>query len=123
MSADIAASFQSVAVKHLCHRVKRGITWARDALAAEAAAEAAAAGAGSSSGASSSSSSSGSSSSSSGGGAEIKHLVIAGGVASNQYIRQQIGKVAADAGLQLVVPPARWCTDNGVMVAWAGLER
>jgi tRNA A37 threonylcarbamoyltransferase TsaD len=31
--------------------------------------------------------------------------------------------VATAAGLQLVVPPPRWCTDNGVMVAWAGLER
>jgi hypothetical protein len=32
-------------------------------------------------------------------------------------------QVAQDAGLQLVVPPPRWCTDNGVMVAWAGIER
>ena len=26
-------------------------------------------------------------------------------------------------GLQLVLPPPRWCTDNGVMTAWAGIER
>jgi N6-L-threonylcarbamoyladenine synthase len=25
--------------------------------------------------------------------------------------------------LDLIVPPARLCTDNGVMVAWAGIER
>jgi len=23
----------------------------------------------------------------------------------------------------LVLPPPKWCTDNGVMVAWAGVER
>jgi hypothetical protein len=32
-------------------------------------------------------------------------------------------QVADAAGMQLVVPPARWCTDNGVMVGWAGIER
>lgn len=32
-------------------------------------------------------------------------------------------QVAEAAGLQLVFPPPRWCTDNGVMVAWAGVER
>eukprot|EP00775_Hariotina_reticulata_P010771 gene10771-10927_t len=31
--------------------------------------------------------------------------------------------VADAAGLQLVFPPPRWCTDNGVMVGWAGIER
>lgn len=25
--------------------------------------------------------------------------------------------------MQIVVPPAKWCTDNGVMVGWAGVER
>jgi tRNA A37 threonylcarbamoyltransferase TsaD len=32
-------------------------------------------------------------------------------------------QVAEAAGLQLVFPPPQWCTDNGVMVAWAGMER
>jgi tRNA A37 threonylcarbamoyltransferase TsaD len=32
-------------------------------------------------------------------------------------------QVAEASGMQLVVPPARWCTDNGVMVGWAGVER
>ncbi len=31
--------------------------------------------------------------------------------------------LAASEGLELVLPPPRWCTDNGVMVAWAGVER
>ena len=31
--------------------------------------------------------------------------------------------VAEGAGLELVAPPPELCTDNGVMVAWAGAER
>jgi hypothetical protein len=101
--------------------VRRGIGWARDALDA-AAAGAAGATEGGASG-SGSSGGSGGGSGSSGGGSAIRQLVVAGGVASNQYIRQRLAAVAAAAGLELVVPPPRWCTDNGVMVAWAGIER
>lgn len=52
-----------------------------------------------------------------------RHLVVAGGVAANQHIRSQLRELASKQGLELVVPPPRWCTDNGVMVAWAGVER
>ncbi len=31
--------------------------------------------------------------------------------------------VAEKRGLELAVPPPKLCTDNGVMVAWAGVER
>ena len=31
--------------------------------------------------------------------------------------------VAEQSGLELAVPPPKLCTDNGVMVAWAGVER
>ncbi|HZY53901.1 MAG TPA: tRNA (adenosine(37)-N6)-threonylcarbamoyltransferase complex transferase subunit TsaD [Reyranella sp.] len=50
-------------------------------------------------------------------------LVVAGGVAANQAIGAGLRAVAADAGGRLVVPPIPLCTDNGVMVAWAGAER
>jgi N6-L-threonylcarbamoyladenine synthase len=50
-------------------------------------------------------------------------LVVAGGVAANAYLRQRLETLASDLTLRLVVPPPRLCTDNGVMVAWAGLER
>ena len=50
-------------------------------------------------------------------------LVVAGGVAANQAIGDGLRAVAADAGARLVVPPIPLCTDNGVMVAWAGAER
>lgn len=50
-------------------------------------------------------------------------LVVAGGVAANQAIGGGLRAVAAEAGAQLAVPPIPLCTDNGVMVAWAGAER
>jgi N6-L-threonylcarbamoyladenine synthase len=50
-------------------------------------------------------------------------LVVAGGVAANGAVRAALAGVAAKAGLPLVAPPVRLCTDNAVMVAWAGIER
>ncbi|MCI28661.1 putative tRNA N6-adenosine threonylcarbamoyltransferase mitochondrial-like, partial [Trifolium medium] len=48
--------------------------------------------------------------------------VVSGGVASNQYVRARLDTVVKKNGLQLVCPPPRLCTDNGVMVAWTGIE-
>ena len=48
---------------------------------------------------------------------------MAGGVAANASVRSALQTVAEAAGLSLVCPPPRLCTDNGVMVAWAGAER
>ena len=50
-------------------------------------------------------------------------LVVAGGVAANQVIRTRLQDVAKGRGARLVLPPLALCGDNGVMVAWAGLER
>jgi N6-L-threonylcarbamoyladenine synthase len=50
-------------------------------------------------------------------------LVVAGGVAANQAIRQVLLRLTQQAGLPLAVPPAHLCTDNGAMIAWAGIER
>jgi N6-L-threonylcarbamoyladenine synthase len=50
-------------------------------------------------------------------------LVVAGGVAANQYLRSRLGDLAAAHGLALAAPPPDLCTDNGAMIAWAGLER
>jgi N6-L-threonylcarbamoyladenine synthase len=50
-------------------------------------------------------------------------LVVAGGVAANAFLRACLARLAEEQGLRLIVPPPAWCTDNGVMVAWAGLER
>jgi N6-L-threonylcarbamoyladenine synthase len=50
-------------------------------------------------------------------------LVVAGGVAANQAIGAGLRDAVVEAGARLVVPPIPLCTDNGVMVAWAGAER
>uniref|UniRef100_A0A3Q1BV87 N(6)-L-threonylcarbamoyladenine synthase n=1 Tax=Amphiprion ocellaris TaxID=80972 RepID=A0A3Q1BV87_AMPOC len=50
-------------------------------------------------------------------------LVVSGGVASNQYIRKALMIITEMTGLHLLCPPAKFCTDNGVMIAWNGLER
>ena len=50
-------------------------------------------------------------------------LVVAGGVAANLYLRSRLESLAARHGAQLVAPPIKLCTDNGAMIAWAGLER
>ena len=50
-------------------------------------------------------------------------LVVAGGVAANAAIRTALTQQAAAYGYTMVAPPIRLCTDNAVMVAWAGLER
>ncbi|KAL6124411.1 hypothetical protein ACLB2K_076923 [Fragaria x ananassa] len=84
--ADIAASFQRVAVLHLEERCERAIEWA---LKIEP---------------------------------SIKHMVVSGGVASNQYVRARLDQIVTKNNLQLVCPPPSLCTDNGVMVAWNGIE-
>lgn len=50
-------------------------------------------------------------------------LVVAGGVAANNTIRAALGVAAERRGFRLAIPPPRLCTDNAVMVAWAGIER
>jgi N6-L-threonylcarbamoyladenine synthase len=51
------------------------------------------------------------------------HLVVAGGVAANRALRASLSSLAAHHGLVFVAPPPMLCTDNGAMIAWAGLER
>ena len=52
-----------------------------------------------------------------------KTLVIAGGVAANGPLRARLEALAGQEGLSFVAPPPRLCTDNGAMIAWAGIER
>jgi N6-L-threonylcarbamoyladenine synthase len=53
----------------------------------------------------------------------IQHLVLCGGVAANRGLRARAGELAARQGLTLHVPPPVSCTDNGAMIAYAGLQR
>ncbi|XP_010303241.1 tRNA N6-adenosine threonylcarbamoyltransferase, mitochondrial isoform X1 [Balearica regulorum gibbericeps] len=50
-------------------------------------------------------------------------LVVSGGVASNQYIRKGLQTLADANDFAFLCPPPRLCTDNGVMIAWNGIER
>jgi N6-L-threonylcarbamoyladenine synthase len=50
-------------------------------------------------------------------------IVAAGGVASNDAIRRAMARYCGEAGVKLVIPPPPLCTDNGAMIAWAGIER
>lgn len=52
-----------------------------------------------------------------------RHLVVAGGVAANLVLRQALAELCDRLHMTLVAPPVRLCTDNGTMVAWAGVER
>ncbi|CAL0324577.1 unnamed protein product [Lupinus luteus] len=84
--ADIAASFQRIAVLHLEEKCERAIQWA---LKMEP---------------------------------SIRYMVVSGGVASNKHVRARLDRVVKKNGLQLICPPPQLCTDNGVMVAWTGIE-
>jgi N6-L-threonylcarbamoyladenine synthase len=54
---------------------------------------------------------------------QATRLVVAGGVAANGAIREALEKAAAAQGLMLSAPPAHYCGDNAVMIAWAAIER
>ncbi len=50
----------------------------------------------------------------------LKEIVVAGGVARNEYIRNGMRKMAATAGYNLFFPKPDYCTDNAAMIAAAG---
>lgn len=56
-------------------------------------------------------------------GVALQAFVLAGGVAANKYLRRRLTEVAVSADMPFVAPPPALCTDNGAMVAWAGVER
>jgi N6-L-threonylcarbamoyladenine synthase len=53
----------------------------------------------------------------------VPALVVAGGVAANMAIRNMLEELAARYDMRFVAPPLWLCTDNGAMIAWAGVER
>ena len=52
-----------------------------------------------------------------------KVFVISGGVASNKSIRNNLDKLSKEMGFENFFPPIELCSDNGAMIAWAGIER
>lgn len=57
----------------------------------------------------------------------IQDLVVSGGVASNQHLRERLHQCLDSSRsyqpIRLVFPPVHLCTDNAVMIAWAAMHR
>ena len=49
--------------------------------------------------------------------------LVAGGVAANKHLRGVLEDLASAHEIRFAAPPVALCTDNGAMVAWAGVER
>lgn len=54
-------------------------------------------------------------------GIKITAAVISGGVAANLVIRESLKKVCGS--VPFLAPPVKFCTDNGAMIAWLGVEK
>ncbi len=53
----------------------------------------------------------------------LKRLVIAGGVSANRQLRQQLQQMMQELKGEVFYPRPEYCTDNGAMIAYAGLQR
>ena len=51
------------------------------------------------------------------------NLVVAGGVAANISIRENLKKLSREIGFKTVYPNLKFCGDNAAMIAWAGIQR
>ena len=99
VQADLSATFQDAAFSHIEDRVRRAIDYVDE------------------------------------NGLIIDSLVVVGGVAANKELRRRLASIidtrskllisqgANKTKWKLVFPPIHLCTDNGVMTAWAGIEK
>jgi len=55
--------------------------------------------------------------------AQLKTLVMAGGVSANKRLRAQLALKLGGEGVSVHYPDLRLCTDNGAMIAYAGALR
>ncbi|MCE2716305.1 MAG: tRNA (adenosine(37)-N6)-threonylcarbamoyltransferase complex transferase subunit TsaD [Pseudomonadota bacterium] len=53
---------------------------------------------------------------------KVERLVMAGGVAANRYLREQLQHVCANHGIEAIFPPMNLCVDNAAMIGWVGIE-
>lgn len=49
-------------------------------------------------------------------------LLCAGGVAANSRLRTRLKKDLSPLGLEVEFASLEWCTDNALMIGWAGIE-
>ena len=52
----------------------------------------------------------------------VNGLVLSGGVACNSVLRERVTRLADVFGVAVHCPSPALCVDNGVMIAWAGVE-
>jgi N6-L-threonylcarbamoyladenine synthase len=50
---------------------------------------------------------------------DIKRVIMAGGVSASKYLRSEMQKMCDSFGVDLSVPPIKYCTDNAAMIACA----
>ena len=53
----------------------------------------------------------------------LNQLVVAGGVGANRRLRERLAEECAARGASLRYPRLEFCTDNGAMIAYAGMLR
>ncbi len=53
----------------------------------------------------------------------IKIVTAGGGVAANGYLRERLSEECSKAGIKLVLPEKKFCTDNAAMIASEGLNQ
>lgn len=77
--ADLAASFQNVAISSITSKVRKAIVEKN-----------------------------------------IKNIIVAGGVAANNGLRNAMTELTSELNVDLSIPPMKYCTDNATMIAAAG---
>ena len=53
---------------------------------------------------------------------KVERLVMAGGVAANQYLRVTLKQLCEERSIEAIFPPMHLCTDNAAMIGWAAIE-
>ncbi|SIO41350.1 tRNA (adenosine(37)-N6)-threonylcarbamoyltransferase complex transferase subunit TsaD [Salinivibrio sp. ES.052] len=53
----------------------------------------------------------------------LNRLVVAGGVSANHYLREKLEHLTKKRGGDVFYPRPEFCTDNGAMIAYAGMQR
>ena len=51
---------------------------------------------------------------------KVNNLIVAGGVAANKGLRKRLEILCQEKGINLIVPPIKYCTDNAAMIGVAG---
>ena len=50
-------------------------------------------------------------------------LIVAGGVAANESIRNNLSNLSKEMNFETIYPDLKFCGDNAAMIAWAGIQR